>query len=201
MMNKRAALFCMVTAFIFAVALSAADVKVIVEAEKYKSEKGGSLKTAEGRSESSGNNCILNWNDEGHIVDWEFEIPADGAYKLVLRYSGGRSWDVYREVKIDGNIPSKEFEKITLVPTGGFTKDKNFWQNYTVVDATNQPVMINLIKGKHLLTMANLGGEDEQDGAANFDCIGFLGKETDSNVLGQPGEKKEPKKKKTPKTE
>jgi hypothetical protein len=201
MMNKKAALLCIVSAFMFSVILSAADVKVIVEAEKFKSEKGGTLKTADGRAESSGNDCILNWNDNGHIVDWDVEIPADGEYKMVLRYSGGRSWDVYREVKIDGKIPSKEFEKITLVSTGGFTKDKNFWQNYTVVDASGQPAMIHLTKGKHLLTIANLGGEDEQDGAANFDSIGFLSKETDANVLGKPGEKKEPKKKKAPKKE
>jgi hypothetical protein len=186
-MNKKTTLLCTVSAFVLSAALFAADVKVIVEAEKYKSEKGGSIKTAEGRAESSGDSCILNWNDKGHIVDWDVEIPADGAYKIVLRYSGGRTWNVYRDIKIDGKIPAKEFEKILLAPTGGFTKTKNFWQNLTVADTAGKPVLINLKKGKHVLTMANLGGDSNQDGAANFDSIGFLGKDTDANVMGKPG--------------
>jgi hypothetical protein len=187
-MKKRFCFLVFLAAAVFSVAVFAAEQKVIVEAEKYVKEEGGSLKTADGRVDSSGNSCIMNWNDKGHVVEWNVEIPESGEYKMVFRYSGGRKWNIFREVKIDGKIPADAFKQVTFVPTGGFTKDTNFWKNFTVTDSKGNPVLVTLSKGKHLLRIANLGG-DGQDGAANFDSIGFLSKDVDSNVLGKPGAK------------
>jgi hypothetical protein len=185
-MKKGILLF--IALFISAMITFAADMKVIVEAENFKKESGGTLKKAEGRAESSGNACIFGWDDAGHVVEWEVNIPETGNYKIVFRYSNGRAWNTFREMKIDGKIPNPVFAKVVLVSTGGFTKDVNYWKNLVVSNDKNEPILINLTKGVHSFTLFNLGGENGQNGSANFDSIGFLSKDIDANVLGKPGE-------------
>jgi hypothetical protein len=159
--------------------------KIIVEAEKFTKEQGGKLKNYEGRPETSGNACMTTWNDKDHAVEWVVDVPENGKYKVVLRYANGRAWTVYRDFKIDGAYPSEAFKKIAMPETGGFAKNKNDWKNLTVLDAKKMPALVALTKGKHTIRMNNLGGDDDQDGASNFDAIGFLDESVDASVLGK----------------
>ncbi|MBN2544868.1 MAG: carbohydrate-binding protein [Spirochaetes bacterium] len=156
----------------------------IIEAESYvKQEKGGVEKTS-GRVDAS-KDIILSWNNAGHKLEWKFYIAADGDYKVVFRYCHNRSGAAYRQMLIDGQSPGKDFEKIKLVPTGGWSKDANDWSNFVIPSAGGSPAMVNLKAGEHTLTITNLGG-DGQDGAANFDSIAFLPKDVDpATVLGK----------------
>ncbi len=163
----------------------AEELKVVVEAEKYLKEENGALKKIDGRVESSGNSCISTWNDKGHVIEWEVNIPATAEYKVVLRFANGRDWETYRDLKIDGAYPSDAFKKIGIPATGGFSKDSNNWVNITVVDAQKAVALIKLTQGKHLIRMTNLGGADGNDGASNLDSLGFLGKDVNPNVLGK----------------
>lgn len=163
------------------------DVMVIIEAENFIKEENGYLSKALGRPEASGNNCIIGWNNKGHAVEWEIEIPESALYKVVLRHANGRKWTTFRDFKIDNQYPAQAFEKIAFTQSGGFSKEENNWQNYTVVDEKQRPVLIQINKGKHSIRMTNLGGMLGDDGATNLDCIGFLGANGDPNVLGRPG--------------
>ncbi|HYH04738.1 MAG TPA: hypothetical protein VEC37_16735, partial [Bacillota bacterium] len=176
--------------FMFGSGLSlvrAAEAKLIVEAESFVKEEGGLIKIVDGRIESSGNRCISSWNNKDHILEWDIEIPETGLYKVVFRYANGRAWNTYRDLMIDGRIPQSAYAKITFSPTGGFGKEQNNWQNYTVANEKGEPVLIQITKGKHRIRMNNLGGDLGQDGATNFDSIGFLGKNVNPDVLGKPG--------------
>lgn len=175
----------LVMVLVFGSVLFAEGKKVIVEAESFTKEQGGKLKNYTGRPETSGNSCMTTWNDKDHVVEWTMEVPESGQYKVVLRYANGRAWTVFRDMKIDGAYPSEAFKKITLPVTGGFSKDTNNWKNLTIFDAKNQPALVTLTKGKHTIRMNNLGGEDDQDGASNFDAIGFLDSSLDASILGK----------------
>jgi hypothetical protein len=164
-----------------------ADLKVIVEAENFLREENGAVTKTAGRIESSGNNCLLGWNNKGHAIEWEVVIPETGQYKIVLRYANGRNWTTLRSLTVDGQVPAKAFERIELLPSGGFAKTENNWQNLTVVDERHEPVLVEMAQGKHQVRMVNLGGIGNDDGATNLDAIGFLGKTVDPNVLGKPG--------------
>lgn len=188
-MKKVLAVFTLLSVLLLAFSVAfAAELKVIVEGENFTKEEGGAVKKVDGRPASSNNSAIAGWDNAGHVIEWEVDIPETADYKIVLRYCNGRDWETYRELLIDGQSPNEACKKIVLPATGGFGKDANNYKNLTVVDANNQPVLVNLSKGKHVLRMINRGGAGA-NGSANFDCIGFLGKDVDPNVLGVPGVK------------
>ena len=183
-MKKVLFLAAIITVLAFAVTMAiAADLKVIVEAESFTKEEGGSVEKISGRVAAS-NSCLLGWNNQGHALEWEVNIPEDAEYKVVLRYANGRKWTVYRDLQIDGAYPGDAFKKITLPATGGFSKTSNDWKNLTVSDSQGQAALFKLTAGKHIVRMNNLGG-DKDDGATNLDSFGFLGKDVDASVLGK----------------
>ncbi|NLY76295.1 MAG: hypothetical protein GX075_13515 [Firmicutes bacterium] len=171
-------------AMVFSVSsVFAAD--VIVEAEDFVKEEGGSVTKTVGRVRAN-KESILGWDNKGHALEWEVDIPEDGSYKLVLRYCHNRNWNTLREIQIDGQVPHEAFKSVVFKSTGGWAKDRNDWQNFTVCDAEGNPVMIELTKGKHTVRMLNLGGDDGGDnGSVNMDRFAFLAKDTDPGILGK----------------
>lgn len=179
----------LILALVLVVALSAsmtfaADLKAIVEAEDFVKEEGGKAQKSLGRVRAI--NAMINyWDNKGHAIEWEVDIPEDGDYKLVIRYCHNRNWDVLREIQIDGAVPSEAFNIVRFKSTGGWAKDSNDWINYTITDASGQPAMVTLTKGKHTVRMTNLGGDGDSNGSINMDRFGFLGKDVDPEILSQ----------------
>ena len=147
---------------------------IIVEAENFVKEEGGQAVKTTDRPGTSNNVCISSWDNAGHAIEWQVEIPETADYQIVLRYAGGQTWNVYRDLQIDGKIPGDAFKKILLEPTGGFGRNASEWKNLVVSDG-KQPALVNLSKGKHTIRMNNLGGEGA-NGGANLDLIAFLTK-------------------------
>ncbi len=168
---------------LFALTSMALAADVIVEGESFIKEEGGSLQKVGGRVGATGE-MITSWDNKGHAVEWEVDIPEAGSYKLVLRFCNGRNWVTYRDVMIDGKYPSEAFKKIAIKPTGGFAKSANDFINLTVSDAQGQPALVELAKGKHVIRIGNLGG-DGDNGGTGMDRFGFLGKDVDPSVLGK----------------
>lgn len=156
----------------------------IIEAESYFKQEKGSVEKTSGRIDAS-KDIIIAWDNAGHKIEWKFYIATDGEYKVVFRYCHNRSGTTYREMLIDGASPGKDFEKIKLAPTGGWSKDSNNWSNLVIPSASGSPAMVNLKAGEHTLTITNLGGDGE-NGGSNFDSIAFLPKDADpATVLGK----------------
>lgn len=165
---------------VLAVSVSCADLKVIVEADTFAKEEGGTVEILEGRTEATGGKSIRNWDFPGHALEWNVEIPETAAYKVVIRFNSkeDEGIDLIRDLKIDGQYPAPAFQKIVFSITGGWSKGTNDWKNLTVVDAAGQPAMIDLAKGKHVVRMNNINGR------VGLDCFGFLGKDVPASVLG-----------------
>ncbi|MGE5558425.1 MAG: extracellular solute-binding protein [Bacillota bacterium] len=94
-----------------------------------------------------------NWNRNGQWINWKIQVPANGLYKLGIKFRQDLvlGIPVTRSIAIDGKIPFKEVERID------FGYDTN-WQLKTVGADKDHPYLFYLEKGEHTIKMeAKLG--------------------------------------------
>jgi len=105
-------------------------------------------------------NTVLNyvggdaWKTTGQWIEWEFEVPADGYYNIMVkgRQNYQRGYVSNRKIYIDGEVPFKEMEEISF-------EYANDWICRDVADAEGNPYNFYLTKGKHTIRLeATLGG-------------------------------------------
>ena len=96
------------------------------------------------------------WKTNGQWIQWEFEVPADGYYNIMIKgrqnYSRGNVSN--RILTIDGEIPFNELREVSF-------KYDNDWQYKTLGDE-NGDYKFYLTAGKHTIrltaTLGTLGG-------------------------------------------
>lgn len=157
-------------------ALGADPGPLIIQAESFAAEKGGAVVKMSGRPGAVGD-CLTTWNNAGHELSWNFDVSEAGAYTLVIHIAAGRSATVYREIRLDGQVPAPELARFAIAPTGGFGKVAENWKKLSLGTVV-------LSKGPHSISMLNLGG-DGQDGGANIDYLAFL--PTGQDLASLPG--------------
>ncbi len=88
------------------------------------------------------------WRSNGMWVEWEFEVPDDGYYNLMIkaRQNYARGSVSSRSVYIDGEIP---FEELRCV---SFAYD-NDWECKRLADENGKDFDIYLKKGKHTVRL------------------------------------------------
>ena len=119
------------------------------------------------------------WDQQGHWLEWTVDVPKAGDYQVVLRYAGGRPWPVYRELRIDGQLPAAEFAQLELPPTGGFGRETSHWRNLSLSSNTGEVLQLSLDKGPVTLRLTNLGSVGS-DGAVKLDSIALLAADSDA---------------------
>jgi len=158
--------------------------EIFVAAGSFSAQEGGKVQMFADRVGSD--NMLSYWDNEGHNLTWEINVPKDGQFKIVLRYCHNRKGDVYRSFLIDGKALAPILEKFPLKITGGWSKAENNFANYTIT-ADGKPVVITLTAGKHTVTMQNLGADAGEKGSIGLDKFGLLPLAADPNILGKPG--------------
>lgn len=95
-----------------------------------------------------------NWKTSGQTIVWETPELEEGYYKLgfSFRQSGLLGAEVYRRLKIDGEVPFDEANAI------GFNYSYN-WQSGFFEDDNGSPYLIYLTKGKHTLSLEVTAGD------------------------------------------
>ena len=87
------------------------------------------------------------WYKAGQDVTYTVTIEEAGLYDLTLHYANYKSdFDVFRSIKIDGEIPFKE------VAAYSFDYTPSSWANKTVSDDDGNPYKIYLSEGTHTIT-------------------------------------------------
>jgi len=162
---------------------STADAVVRVEAEAFAKETDGTVVVVTDRPGTSGGKAFRAWDFAPHTITWQVEVPTDGQYALLLRLASGREWPVYRSIKVDGNFPSADFQGFALPPTGGFGKTVEQWKTFFPADTQGKVLMLQLSRGKHEISMINLGAGEEGDGASNLDYFELVAGKTLSATL------------------
>ncbi len=94
------------------------------------------------------------WRSPGQWVEWEFEVPEDGYYNIMVKgrqnYSRGNVSG--RTVYIDGEIPFEEMKGI-------FFDYSNGWNCKRLADEEGEPYKFYLTAGTHTIRLeATLGG-------------------------------------------
>ena len=93
------------------------------------------------------------WSEPGSWVEWEFDVPQDGMYKIAMniRQNFHRGANSFRRITINGEIPFKEMEAVPF----GFG---NGWRVETLGD-NNEPFLFWLPQGTHTIRMETVLGD------------------------------------------
>lgn len=87
------------------------------------------------------------WYQAGQEVTYKFEAPEDGLYNITLHYANYKAdFETFRSVKINGEIPFKEFGSYA------FDNTPSKWANHTMSNEDGKPYQVYLTKGEHLIT-------------------------------------------------
>ncbi len=105
-------------------------------------------------------NTVLNyvggetWKSTGQWIEWEFEVPEDGYYNIMIkgRQNYQRGSVSNRMIYIDGEIPFEELSEVSFAYS-------NDWECKTLADESDTPYNFYLTKGVHTIRAeATLGG-------------------------------------------
>lgn len=131
-----------------------------------------SLKSVEGGKLE---NAVL--TEEDSTAVWHFSAPETGLYELVIRYFpyGGKGGDINRVLYLDGEIPFREAQFLTVNRiwkeeySGGKTDaygndvlpnevEVKRWNDYVVTDSTghiSEPLLFFLNEGQHTVALVS----------------------------------------------
>ena len=94
------------------------------------------------------------WRSSGQWIEWDFEVPEDGYYNIMVKGRQNYSRGVVssRCVYIDGEIPFSEMQEIAF-------EYSNDWNCMQLADADGNPYNFYLTAGTHTIRLeATLGG-------------------------------------------
>ncbi len=94
------------------------------------------------------------WRSSGQWIEWEFEVPEDGYYNIMVKGRQNYSRGVVssRSVYIDGEIPFEELKEISFAYS-------NDWDYMDLADTDGTPYQFYLTRGVHTIRLeATLGG-------------------------------------------
>jgi len=136
---------------------------VVVEAEDFQDQGGGEVEVTEKKVAIRGGKAFLKWDDEGHWLQWRFDVPESGYYHLMLK-SCSRDRRVRRLLEIDGSTKALPVSEFYLPWTGGWSNDKDDWRLSAVSDfRVGRPALAYLTRGRHRLRLTNLNGSANLD--------------------------------------
>jgi hypothetical protein len=126
---------------------------VAVQAEDFSGQGGGEVRVTDTKTGAEGT-CFLMWNNPGHWLEWELNIPEAGIHQLDLRYCTSDA-DAERAILIDGAYPSPAAKVVPFPSTGGYSNGRDDWQTLTLREG-ERPVPLWLAQGKHTVRIYNL---------------------------------------------
>lgn len=87
-----------------------------------------------------------NWRWPGQWISWKVDVPEDGLYKLGVKFKQNQLRGIFstRELKINGEIPFKESEKIPF-------HFRNNWEMKEIGE--DDPYLFYLPKGTHEISL------------------------------------------------
>ncbi len=95
---------------------------------------------------------ILSWTSTGAEINYTVKVEKDGLYAVALHYSNDKEeTNSFQTIRIDGQVPFKEFESYPFEYTSGS------WANKVLADEKGNPYYVYLTAGEHKLTIKTEG--------------------------------------------
>lgn len=123
----------------------------MVQAEAFSGQGGGEVQIRDDKVGSVGKS-FSHWDAAGHWLSWQLNVPADGQYRLIVRYCTPLS--VTREVQVNDAAPTKQ----VFAGTGGFGGQDDDWAHATLRGGDGKHLILTLKAGPQTLRMTNLDG-------------------------------------------
>ncbi|MCR5381911.1 MAG: heparinase II/III family protein [Lentisphaeria bacterium] len=134
--------------------------EVVVQAENPTAEGNGSIAVAD--KVGADGKAFLHWDWLGHWLEYTFDVPADGAYELQIKYCiGGPS--AFRALLVDGFLPDEALRSLVFTETGGWSSDRDDWRWQSINADGKTPFHFNLTKGRHVFRFVNLENSMNMD--------------------------------------
>ncbi len=125
---------------------------VLIEAEDFTFQSGGTVTIADrGQSHTTGNplgNMFYNWDNAGHLLEWEFNVPESGSYRIGMKYSSSVPLSL-RDLQVDGGETYTFHYPRTLGGWGDF-------DNALLQDSEGNDLLFDLAAGTHKIRMTNV---------------------------------------------
>jgi hypothetical protein len=137
----------------------------MVQAEDFAEQSGGEVHIRTDKPGSSGK-AFSHWDNKGHRLSWRLDVPAAGAYHLVIRYACGS--ESRRSLLVDGK-PLPGAAQVVFPPSGGLGGTAGDWAHLAVRGQDGQPTVLSLTAGTHTITMENTDGRP-----LNLDYLALL---------------------------
>ncbi|MGI6356660.1 MAG: hypothetical protein ACOX6W_16440 [Lentisphaeria bacterium] len=125
---------------------------ITIQAENIAEETGGAV-IREPKVDSD-EDAIKFWDKAGHALTWEFTVPADGRYALLVRACHSFGDGVARHIAVDGAPLNQEDTPFLFPGTGGWSTNANQWREVWVAH-NRKALILELKAGQHRLTMTN----------------------------------------------
>ena len=135
--------------------------EVVVQAENPSSETYGKIEVAD--KVGADGKAFLHWDNPRHELVYEFDVPADGAYELQIKYCIADSL-AERALLVDDYILDEAFRSLVFEETGGWSSDRDDWRWQTIsIDGGKTPFRFNLTKGLHKFTFIDIENSMNMD--------------------------------------
>lgn len=96
-----------------------------------------------------------NWQTQGQAAIYTLDVPAEGWYKVAVRYrqSYARGLKTYRRIYINGKVPFAEADCVTF-------EYSDYWQTTVIgeIDNNDEPYYFHLNAGKNELRIESISG-------------------------------------------
>ncbi|MGI5818943.1 MAG: hypothetical protein ACOX9R_12695 [Armatimonadota bacterium] len=132
------------------------DEMIVIQAEDFADQGESQVQVRDDRHATWGT-MITYWHQvEGHWLDWNFEVPADGNYRVIFRYATS-SENTRRKFEVNGEVPHEAAAEIAFPSSGGFGNSPMDWEYLPLQDDDGNDVVLALSAGEHTIRMTNLG--------------------------------------------
>jgi hypothetical protein len=130
---------------------------IMVEAESFSTQEGGEVIVMD-KVDASGQ-AFKMWDNKGHRLGWNVDVPQDGVYAIQLRMANGNIYNEgLRNVAVDGALLHPAETPLRLPITSGWANDKAEDWRVVWLAKDGKAILTPLAKGRHVLTMENADG-------------------------------------------
>ncbi|MGO8702403.1 MAG: heparinase II/III family protein [Candidatus Brocadiia bacterium] len=134
-----------------------ANAVVVVQGRNFSGQGGGEVTTATTKRAVASGTCIIDWDAQGHWLEWTFDVPAEGYYNLTLCYCS--ELDLAQLQIMIGREEQEPFAPMIFPSTGGWANGSDDWRLFTAVNPTNdKPLLLKFKQGKNVVRLMNLNG-------------------------------------------
>ena len=133
-----------------------ADTIAVINAVRMSAQGGGTVGISANKRGAVGK-ALNRWDEEGHWLEWIFNVPVEGYYNLTVCYCSENDKG-QRLITVNGE-EQEPFAPLILPSTGGYANGSDDWRLGTAVNpVSGNPLLLKLKAGANTIRLTNGNG-------------------------------------------